>query len=67
MASISAALRTDDATDGPGSPVRAYGGRSMLPGTRRRGPISPGRTGGSETGTRSNVALRDRFRFAIAR
>ena len=37
----------------------------MWLGTRRRGPINPGLTGGSETGTLSNVATRDRLRFAI--
>ena len=67
MASISASLRTADDTAGPGSPVLAYGGRSIWPGTRRRGPTSPGLTGGSEAGIRSNTATRDRLRFAIAR
>ena len=66
MASISPGLRTADDTAGPGSPVRAYGGRSISRGTRRLGPTNPGLTGGSETGTRSKIAPRDRFRFAIA-
>jgi len=59
--SISLCVRTRGRMDGPGSPVRAYGGRVMELGTFRLGLTNPCCTGGKEAGTFGVLV----FRFAI--